>query len=371
VTLENTCWQDITWFAPIQSNFISNLAFPSGTVYLFARVSDSFGAMSPVYEASVSVSSSTRRLYESEYWEAAFNEVTEALMLKKAQEVNKLSSAIAIEALQQMKDSRIAVSDLRQILSQVAVAVYESVQASVISSNLACEVAGVLAFTTMPSSSLNVSTIDASTLGLIADIAQIMLKAGSVSSLTRECALKFYSTFSNVLHAQTLLKLDNAVDEQVSGTIITKIEACSFQVGSLLSTSLLAGESQQVVTQTMVAKIGRHLASNLVEEEISISDTVMTVSVPSLAGKLDSVSTDTLMSTIISLTTIVPLIDRVTPLSLGISISVCTVDAKLPLEIKSLPSTEAITFSLPLERPPIPGPEGSSTRCWCPCFLLF
>ncbi len=252
----HTCTQEITWYAPISAQRITNLVFPSGQVELFARVFDSFGAVSPTYRDTVQVvNQASRRAFSQDEWNIAFSQLDEALMLKNAQDVNKLASAMSMEAMQQLRQTVLPLTNLTQILSRIATVLETSVNAATMTSNFACEVAGVLVSATAPRVLLSESesnanssgiipgnsTMDSATVAILSRMTQNMLQSSSVTSLSSECSSQFYTVINQMLASQAMLSKDGLISKELSSFIFTNSESSTFQVAALFARSLISG----------------------------------------------------------------------------------------------------------------------------------
>ena len=252
----HTCTQEITWYAPISAQRINNLVFPSGQVELFARVFDSFGAVSPTYQDTVQVvNQASRRAFSQDEWNIAFSQLDEALMLKNAQDVNKLALAMSMEAMQQLRQTVLPLTNLTQILSRIATVLETSVNAATMTSNFACEVPGVLVPATaptvpLPESDSNASssgmisgnsTMDSATVAMLSRMTQNMLQSSSVTSLSSECSSQFYTVINQMLASQAMLSKDGLISKEMSSVIFTNSESSTFQVAALFARSLISG----------------------------------------------------------------------------------------------------------------------------------
>lgn len=374
--------QKITWFAPVQSSRASNLVFPSGRATLYARVSDHYGAVSTLYSGTVEVrDTTTRRAFAQADWDAAFIAVGEALLLGNNQDLNKLASAISLEAHSQLKASSLPLHNLTQVLSQVVAALDKSLLASpaTVTSNSACEIAGVLSFVTAPApaglvpattlltNQTGSSTMDSATLAAVMKIIRVLLQSPGVTSITKDCAVQFQTVFSDVLTAQALLTDTNAVAREISNSLITDLEEASFSVSSLLSRSLIVDESQDITTSTSSARLTRKLASSSSSQSVVLSGSTLTVSIPDLGGKAfgtQQVAASDLLTSVITLSNQVPPLLGVEPLSSGIAISVSKGNSKTSLDVQGLDATNPVRFTISLTKPPPPPPPaGKQFRC--------
>ncbi len=365
----------------MQNKRIRNLAFPSGVINLYARVSDSYGAVSPVYTATIeAIDTERRRAFSQEDWNAAFVELNEAVMLGNNQDVNKLSSALSLEALKQLRESKLSLPRLTDILTKVVAAVDKSVSGSVVTSSYACEVASVLSFVTTPgppgiglSTPMNVtgdSTIGNSTVLLISTMVRGMLSSKGVTSITRDCASRMFAVLTNVVTVQALLSAADAISTQISQAVISDVEACAFQVSSLLARLMIASESQEVASSTSQSRISRQLASSAFSQSVTLSNNTLSVTIPSLAGKQfgsEQVAASDLVTSVISLSQKLPILQGVKPLSPGITISVSRGTSKTSLNVQGLPAASPVRFTIPLGKsaPPPPPPPGKLFRCKC------
>ncbi len=360
----------------MQSRRINNLVFPSGTVNLYARVIDSFGAVSSLYADTVEVGGDSRRSFTQAEWDEAFAELTDFVMLKSTQDVNKLASAISMEAVKQYQQSAVSLSQLTQIVSTVVDSLHRSVSASAMTSSFACEVIGVLVFATTPGASstdesngfvTGNSTLDSDTLATVSAMVDYMLQSPSVTSVSGQCLLQFYTVLNNVVAAQNLLSKANAIAPEVSKSIVTYAETSSFQVASLLARSMISGESKEVSTVTSSTMLSRQLGSSTSTQEVSLSDQTLSVWLPSLAGRRfgsEQVAASDLLTSFVSLSSMLPVLPGIEPLSHAITISISKGNSKTPLDVKGLPDSDAVKFTVPLSKPvPPPPPQGQQFRC--------
>jgi hypothetical protein len=361
----HTYSQDITWFAPSQSANVKKLAFPSGTIELFARISDNYGAESQVYKQTITVTTSdARRLVSSIDWSAALAQVNEALILKNAQDVNKLASAIVIEAVNSLNSSSLPMRNTTDILSQIVYALNQSASATSMTSDFACEIAGVLRYATTPVANLNASTMDSSTVDLVSAMTHNMLQDNGVTSLTKECAAQFYAVLGNLLTVQSLLKRDGAITAAMSSTLITRVETSSFYVAALVAQGLIEGEKDTVTTSTSASTVAVRKSSTVADISTTLSGKTLSVSIPGLVGKPGlSLTAADLVSSVVSLTQNLPSVPDVTCLSLGMSITVAKAGSKTPLDVSSLSPAEAVNFSIPLSQQAPAPPTGFKTEC--------
>jgi hypothetical protein len=373
----HTYMQDITWFAPSQSANVKNLAFPSGTIELFARISDNYGAESQVYKQTITVTTSdARRLISPIDWGAALAQVNEALMLKNAQDVNKLASAIVIEAVNALNSSALPLRNTTDILSRIVSALNQSASATSMTSDFACEIVGVLRYATTPVTKLNNSTMDSSTVDLVSAMMHNMLQDFGVTSLTKECAAQFYVVLGNVLTLQSLLRRYDTITAAMSSTLITRVETSSFQVAALVAKGLIEGEKDTVTTSTSASTVAVLKSSSGANISMTLRGKTLSVSIPALVGKPGlSLTTADLVSSVVGLTQNLPSVPNVTCLSLGISITVAKTGSKTPLDVSSLPPAETVNFSIPLLQLPPSPPAGFKTECaysfMCVCMLIF
>ncbi len=293
-------------------------------------------------------------------------------MLSNAQDVNKLASAIAIEVLNSLNSSSLALRNTTDILSQVVSALNKSASATTMTTDFACEVAGVLRYATTPVTKLDNSTMDYATVDLASAMTLNMLQANSVTSLPKECASQFYAVLGNVITAQSLLKGDDAITDVISSTIITRVEKSLFLVAALLAKGLIEGESDTVTTSTSVCTVATRKSSTVASTSATLSGKTLSVSLPILAEKPGlGLTVADLVSSVVSLSRNVPSVPGVTPLSLGISISVAKSGSKTPLDVSSLPPAEPVKFSVPLlQQPPVPD-AGFKVQCAYVCMCTY
>jgi hypothetical protein len=392
----------ITWLAPTTINFI-NMFLPSGTITVYARVSDFYGATSEEFVDTVVVNSPFGRRLLAFSWDLALSMVQDAvsrqvqethkpehysmfylwlvsmtckhththththtiltdthnLFAQSTADVNMLSACIATEANKAAKNGALTAERTSGIVGTLVTLTQQSVSSTPKTSEYVCEVANA-----MSSVTANSKHIDDKTLVPISTIVEELTSSELVVELTTDCGAQFYTSFNSVISAQNLLASGNKLSTVASAQVINTVESSGFRVMVLIAKSLIEGMTSTVSSDSATTVVSRELATSMSQTSTYTSQTklsgtqVYTVNMPDLARALGLASSDK-VDTVLDFSDNTPYVAGSQILSMGVGISLAKDGSKLVIANLS----EPIIFTVPLIKAAQQAPPGLIVQC--------
>jgi hypothetical protein len=349
------------------SNNMVNMFLPSGTIKLYARVMDSFGATSQEYTDTVTVRAPFgRRLLGEFSWDLALTKVADAVKADNSADTNMLCSCVATEANKAAVGGSLPVENVTGILDSLVTSMTQSVSKAVISSDYVCEVAGIIS--SLMSKPAHVGN---NTLMLVVDLLKQIITSDKTVKASTDCATQFYTSFNNAVAASTLLSQKDALSYTSSAQVFNTVEGSGFRVMTLVAKALIEGMSTTVSSDAATSVVSRQLASSASEAKTYTSQTMArgqqkySVTMPNMVQMLGLAPAD-LVDTVLEFTDKTPVVAGSEILSMGVGISLAKAGSKLAVSNTSTP----IVFTIPLVQAAKPAPLGLIVDCKCCVYLL-
>jgi hypothetical protein len=341
--------------APTANNFI-NMYLPSGTITMYARVRDSFGATTQDFTDTVNVRVPFGRRLLSDFWATALDKVSNAVQNQNGADTNMLSSCVAIEASKATTGGSLTSDNMTNIVDTLVSGMRQIVSSSPLSVNYVCEVAGAMSFIAgQPKYVSNTSIVPA------VELLKRMLTSDKMVSVTQDCATKFYKSFDSAMSAQNLLAAN--LSQTSSSTVVNTVEDAGFRVMTLLAQSLIEGMRTTISVDETTSVVSRQLASvpksqTYTSQTSTLGEKTFSVSLPNMAQLLN-LSPSALLDTVLQFSENPPSIPGATILSMGVGISV----AKDGTELAVSGLAQPINFTIPLLKEADPAPSGLVLKC--------
>ncbi len=352
--------KQVTWLAPTTTNFV-NMYLPSGTISLYARVSDFYGATSEDFMDTVVVNSPFGRRLLAFSWDQALSMVGDAVDRQSTADVNMLAACIASEANKAATRGGLTGEKTAGIVGSLVTAMSESVSSTPMSSDYVCEVAN-----SMSSVTANPKYIDNQTLVPITAMVTDLTSSSKVVQITAECAAQFFTSLNSAISAQNLLANSSMLRTSEAARVVNTVESSGLRVMLLVAKMLIEGMSSTVSSDSATTVVGRELATYMSKTTTYTSQTKAfgtqkyTLKMPDLAKALNLASTDQ-VDTVMDMSDNTPFVAGSQILSMAVGISIAKDGSKLVVANLAQP----INFTVPLIKAAKQAPPGMAVQCKC------